>query len=238
MILPNQLSLLEGDWSNSKTPTLVEMLLEIAEKATKKKEPLLCWNDITERNYQEKDLDNLNKFFKEDMQTSFKVRHMRKADNGKTIMLFGDRSNYSFELKGENEQAILTHEFYNNIGFAEKEPECVKLLPICYKDKKIYICKFKYNETLKHSLVYLWIIGTYIMNNYPNWVTEDIIGQIKRSGNDNIRSIFESEYIQQETSDFALTSGRRDNFKDIVNYIKKFQEFYFGFEEYLQHKRD
>ena len=26
MILPNQLSLLEGDWSNSKTPTLVEML--------------------------------------------------------------------------------------------------------------------------------------------------------------------------------------------------------------------
>lgn len=238
MVLPNQLSLLEGDWSNSKTPTLVEMLLEIAEKATKKKEPLFCWNDITERNYQEKDLDNLNKFFKEDMQTSFKARHMRKTDNGKTIMLFGDRSNYSFELKGENEQAILTHQFYNNAGFAEKEPECVKVLPICYKDNKIYICKFKYNETLKHSLIYLWIIGTYTMNNYPDGVTDDIVRQIKRSENEDIRSIFESEYIQQETSDFALTSDRRDDFEDIVDYIKKFQEFYFGFEEYLQHKQD
>ena len=47
MILPNQLSLIEGDFSNSKTPTLVQMLLEIAEKATENKEPLFCWNDIT-----------------------------------------------------------------------------------------------------------------------------------------------------------------------------------------------
>ncbi|KKG07027.1 hypothetical protein DU80_11600 [Methanosarcina mazei] len=28
------------------------------------------------------------------------------------------------------------------------------------------------------------------------------------------------------------------DFKDIVDYIEKFQKFYFGFEGYLQHKRD
>jgi len=243
MVLPNQLSLIEGDFSNSKSPTLVQMLLEIAEKATKKKELLLCWDDVTEGNYSEKELDNLNKFFKEDIQKQFKARHIKKTDNGKIVMLFGDRSNYSFELKEEDEQAILTHKFYNNAGFAEKEPKCVKVLPICYKDNKIYICKFKYNETLEHSLIYLWIIGTYIKKNYPDWVYEDIVSQIRLSEKSHIRSIFESEYIQRETSRFIRTDGIRDyfkdiDFKDIVDCIEKFQEFYFGFEEYLQHKRD
>ena len=76
------------------------------------------------------------------------------------------------------------------------------------------------------------------MKNYPAWVTEDIVFQIKRSEKSDIRSIFESEYIQQETSHFTHTNDRRDDFEDIVDYIKKFQDFYFGFEEYLQHKRD
>jgi hypothetical protein len=76
------------------------------------------------------------------------------------------------------------------------------------------------------------------MKNYPAWVTEDIVFQIRRSKKSDIRSIFESEYIQQETSRFIRTDSIRDNFEDIVDYIKEFQKFYFGFEEYLQHKRD
>lgn len=59
MVLPNQLSLIEGDYSNSKSPTLAQMLLEIAEKSTENKEPLFCWNNVSG-----KDLDKTHmKFF-------------------------------------------------------------------------------------------------------------------------------------------------------------------------------
>ncbi|RXA17429.1 hypothetical protein EQO05_12355 [Methanosarcina sp. MSH10X1] len=228
MILPNQLSLIGGDWSNRKTPTIAEMLFEIAEKATKKKESLFCWNDVTR-----KDLDKINKFFREDLQMYFEAWNIKKIDDEKTIIFFGNISNYSLVL--EYKQAILSHQSHRT---GLEEPECVKVLPISKKDGKIYICRFKYNETLKHSLIYLWIIGTYIMKNYPTWVTERLIFQIRRSEKSDIRSIFESEYIQQETSRFIRTDGIPDDFKDIVNYIEEFREFYFGFEDYLQHKRD
>jgi hypothetical protein len=76
------------------------------------------------------------------------------------------------------------------------------------------------------------------MKNYPDWVTEDIVYQIKHSKNSDIRSIFESEYIKQETWLFTLSNDRRDYFEDIRDSIKSFQNFYFDFENYLMHKRD
>jgi hypothetical protein len=56
MVLPNQLSLIEGDWSNQESPTLAQMLLEIAEKSTENREPLFCWDDIKGFYYQKKEL--------------------------------------------------------------------------------------------------------------------------------------------------------------------------------------
>jgi hypothetical protein len=242
MVLPNQLSLIEGDFSNSKSPTLVQMLLEIAEKSTENRDPLFCWDDITGFDYKKQDLDKINKFFKERTRITYTAYNMEMADNGKTLILYsGPGINYNFELNEEKKQALLIRRSYSMNVFGKEhksEPECVKILPIYYKDRKKYTYNFKYGETLEHSLIYLWIIGTYIMKNYPVWVTEDIVFQIKRSENSDIRSIFESEYIQQETSHFTYNNDRQDDFKDIVDYIKKFQDFYFGFEEYLQQKRD
>lgn len=242
MVLPNQLSLIEGDFSNSKSPTLVQMLLEIAEKSTENREPLFCWDDITGFDYKKKDLDKINKFFKERTQITYTAYNMEMADNGKTLILYNGRGiNYNFELNGEKKQALLIRRSYSINAFGKEhksEPKCVKVLPIYYKDGKTDTYTFKYDETFEHSLIYLWIIGTYIMKNYPIWVTEDIVRQIKHSENSDIRSIFESEYIQQEALHFTYINDRRDDFKDIINYIKKFQNFYFGFEEYLQNKRD
>jgi hypothetical protein len=243
MVLPNQLSLIEGDWSNQESPTLVKMLLEIAEKSTENKEPLLCWNDITGFNYNKKDLDKMNKFFKENTRILYTVYNMEMADNGKTLILNrGDSGiNYNFELNEGKKQVLLIRRSYSMNVFGKEhksEPECAKVLPIYYKDFKTYIYTFKYAKTFELSLIYLWIIGTYIMKNYPDWVTEDIVFQIKHSKNSDIRSIFESEYIQQETSHFIYTNGRRNDFKDIEDSIKSFQDFYFDFENYLMRKRD
>jgi hypothetical protein len=239
MILPNQLSLIEGDYSNSETLTLVQMLLEIAEKTTKKKELLFCWNDITI-----KDLDKINNFFKEHTRITYTAYSVKKADNDKTLILNrGDSGiNYNFELNEANNQAFLIRRFSSMSVFGKehkREPECVKVLPIYYKDNKIYICTFKYDKTFEHSLIYLWIIGTYIMKNYPDWVTEDIVFQIKYSIKRDIRYFFESEYIQKETSFFTIANdSRRGKFEDIEDSIKSFQDFYFGFEEYLKHNLD
>lgn len=168
---------------------------------------------------------------------------METTDNGKTLILNSGHSgiNYNFELNEGKKQALLIRRSYSMNVFGKEhksEPECVKVLPIYYKDNKKYIYTFKYGKTFEHSLIYLWIIGTYIMKHYPIWVTEGIVFQIKHSENSNIRSLFESEYIQQETSFFTLTNDRRDDFEDIRDSIKSFQDFYFGFEDYLQHKRD
>ena len=242
MVLPNQLSLIEGDFSNSKSPTLVKMLLEIAEKSTENREPLFCWDDITGFDYKKQDLDKINKFFKERTRITYTAYNMEMADNGKTLILYsGPGINYNFELNEGKKQALLIRRSHtmNVLGKEHKtEAVCVKVLPIYYKDRKTYTSTLRYGEAFEHSLIYLWIIGTYIMKNYPIWVTEDIVFQIKHSENSNIRSIFESEYILKETSHFTYNYDRRDDFKDIEDYIKKFQDFYFGFEEYLQHKRD
>jgi hypothetical protein len=238
MVLPNQLSLIEGDYSNSKSHTLVQMLLEIAEKSTENKELLFCWNNVSW-----KDLDSINLFFKEHTRITYTAYNMETTDNGKTLILNSGHSgiNYNFELNEGKKQALLIRRSYSMNVFGKEhksEPECVKVLPIYYKDNKKYIYTFKYGKTFEHSLIYLWIIGTYIMKHYPIWVTEGIVFQIKHSENSNIRSLFESEYIQQETSFFTLTNDRRDDFEDIRDSIKSFQDFYFGFEDYLQHKRD
>jgi hypothetical protein len=243
MILPNQLSLIEGDWSNQKSPTLAQMLLEIAEKSTENRELLFCWDDIKGFYYKKKDLDKINKFFKEHTRMLYTVYSMEMTDNGKTLILNREDSgiNYNFELNEGKKQILLIRRSHivNVFGKEHRsEPECVKVLPIYYKDFKKYIYTFKYGKTLERSLIYLWIIGTYIMKNYPYWVTEDIVFQIKHSKNTDVRFIFESEYIQQETAHFIYTNSRRDDFKDIENSIKSFQDFYFGFEDYLKHKRD
>jgi hypothetical protein len=174
----------------------------------------------------------------------YTVYNMEMADNGKTLILNRGNSsiNYNFELNEEKKQVLLIRRSYsiNSFGKEHKsETECVKVLPIYYKDGKKYIYTFKYGKTFEFSLIYLWIIGAYIMKNYPDWVTEEIVLQIKQSKNSDIRSIFESEYIRKETSFFTFANDkRRDKFEDITDYIKPFQDFYFGFEEYLQHKRD
>ncbi|HEY3362238.1 MAG TPA: hypothetical protein VGK06_10600 [Methanosarcina sp.] len=243
MVLPNQLSLIEGDYSNSKSPTLVQMLLEIAEKATENREILFCWNDIKGFNYQKKDLDKINNFFKESTQILYTVYNMEMADNGKTLILNAGASgiNYNFELNEGKKQVLLIRRSYSINAFGKehkREPECVKVLPIYYKDFKTCIYTFKYGKTFERSLIYLWIIGTYIMKNYPIWVTETVVFQIKHSKNSDIRYIFESEYIQQETLNFIYTHDRRDYFEDIIDSIKPFQDFYFGFDDYLETKRD
>lgn len=243
MVLPNQLSLIEGDWSNQKSPTLVQMLLEIAEKSTENRELLFCWNNIKGVYYQKKDLDNMNKFFKEHTQILYTVYNMEMADNGKTLILNEGNSgiNYNFELNEEKKQVLLIRRSHSMNVFGKEhksEPECVKVLPIYYKDFKKYIYTFKYGKTFECSLIYLWIIGAYIWKNYPKLVIEDIVFQIKRSKNSDIRSIFESEYIQQKTLHFIYTNDKRDYFEDIIDSIKSFQKFYFEFEDYLQHKTD
>lgn len=244
MILPNQLSLIEGDYSNSKSPTLVQMLLEIAEETTKKKEPIFCWNDITNNYNAKKDFDKINIFFKEHTEMLYTAYSAKKTDDKKTLILnSGDSGiNYNFELNETNDQAFLIRRSSSMNVFGKEhktEPECVKILPIHYKDDKIYICAFKYDKTFEHSLIYLWIIGTYIMKNYPIWVTKSIVFSIKHSIKRNVRFYFESEYIRTETSYFInADDDRRDKFGDLTDHLEPFQSFYFGFEDYLKNKRN
>ena len=236
MIIPNQLSLIEGDYSNRNTPTLVKMLLEIAEKATKKKEPIFCWNDITSNYNAKKDLDKINNFFEKHTEMMYTAYNAKKANNNKTLILnSGDSGiNYNFELNEENGKAFLICRSSSTSGFGTK---CVKILPIHYKDDKIYICTFKYDKTLEHSLIYLWIIGTYIMKNYPLWVTERMVFSIKHTIKSDVRTFFESEYIREETSFFITANDeRRDKFEELSDHIEPFQDFYFGFEDYLKNK--
>jgi len=236
MILPNQLSLIEGDFSFRKTPTLVKMFLEIADTASKKKETLFCWNDFSG-----KDLEKLNDFFKKDIKYWYKATNYRKIDDGKTIMLYGG-STYSLELKEKNNQAILIRQPYDRRlteDDCKDDTEYVKVLPIRRKDNKIYVCGFNYNETLEHSLIYLWILGAYILKNYPNWFAEDIPFQIRRSEKSKIRYIFESNYIQKEARFFIIANDRlRNQFKDLEDDLESFHDFYFGFEDYLKNKKD
>jgi len=244
MILPNQLSLIEGDYSNPDTPTLDEMLLEIAEKTTKKKEPIFCWNDITSKYNAKKDLDKINNFFEKHTEMMYTAYNAKKANNNKTLILnSGDSGiNYNFELNEEDGNAFLIRRSSSMSVFGKEhksEPECVKILPIHYEDDKIYICTFKYDRTLEHSLIYLWIIGTYIMKNYPIWVTEGVVFSIKHSIKSDVRTFFESEYIRKETSFFITANDeRRDKFEDLRDHIEPFQDFYFEFEDYLKNKRN
>lgn len=80
--------------------------------------------------------------------------------------------------------------------------------------------KKKFDETPKLSMVYLWILGAFVMKHYPDHAIK-MAENLRKSNKQVIRELFENNDIRKRAGKYIY-----DQYKDLEDDLKDFEDLY------------
>lgn len=212
---------------------LVKNLMEIAKQASLKKEELFCWNELSKKKNEE-----VNKILKEITgKNDYGIMHPF-LENPNKVLIRGAFPTFSFELL-EDENKVIVSRTKKISGDLEGSDHVLKVLPIIRKNNEVYVCKFKYENTLKDSLIFVLVIGAFVLKYYSSEDAELMVRTIEELGFYEIEAIFANEYILNETINYANKYYSKEknidalgmNTKELIDNIYSFRQIYFHEKE-------
>ena len=164
--------------------SLIENLMEMANKSYMKKDFLFRWEDVPG-----KDNNKLIEFLEKNMDLMWNIENIKKANDNNSIILSDGKLNCIYlKLNKEKNIVILTE---------NSDIQSAALIAVKTENNNINIYKYNFRNTLESSLIYLWFLGAFIKKNMPEHALE-VAKQFRKLNHQFIEDLFRSDYIRTE----------------------------------------